>query len=66
MSKSAKCWSCKATYHFDKKDWDSFICEICKTFISNKRQEVYINTMNHIDYRSKLSSKKNLIKRFTK
>lgn len=36
MSNTVKCNSCKATYHFDDKKWDSFVCFICKTFIHNK------------------------------
>jgi len=58
MSKSAKCWSCKATYHFDEKDWDSFICEICKTFISKERANVYLRTINYVNNSHLLSTKK--------
>jgi|MDSW01.2.fsa_nt_gb hypothetical protein len=38
MSKSVQCKNCKAIYYFDEKKWESFICEICKTFIKKEKE----------------------------
>ena len=35
--KEVECNGCKAIYLFDVKDWTSFICIICNTFIHNKK-----------------------------
>ena len=38
MNKEYKtqCQTCRCNYVFDTKDWASFICDVCKTFIHNK------------------------------